>query len=510
MLTAYDHFAYPGRSYLQTSPNQLAAMAILHGLSPGPPSRCSLLELGCGDGTNLLAMAEAFPQSRFTGWDLAPSAIACARSTATQLGLLNVQFDCRDVAIRCEAGPFDYVVAHGLFSWVPASARNGILELCARSLNEQGVAYISYNAFPGCHLREMSRRMMRYHVRQLEAPRDRVAQARSLLHLLVNARTDKTDAYHQILQDQYQHALDYNEAAFFHDDLSDCNQPFYFHEFMELAEANGLQFLAESDLRSMEPGEACSAEARDLLQQMEAVDPLVKEQYLDFLTGRRFRQTLLCRKGIEIDRSQCARRLGKLRLCAQLEEINPSAESSDGEDCYKGPKGAGISAGHPVLKCALKELRNSWPQSVSFEELCAGVQQQDDRKLLENFCLKAVAAGAMELRAEPSPIARNPPDRPRAGLLARHQSHQSKTLTTLLHTRVRIPEPAVHLLLRLMDGTRTHAELTTDFSEALQATGTPAFGSELSGLSKTQIQELVSDNLESLLQELATLGLVAA
>src|SRR5262245_61473013 len=151
--TAYDTVAYPSHSCPQTHPDRLATLATLFGMAPAPVERCRFLELGCGDGGNLLDLAFALPGSRFVGVDLAPSAITRANEDAQALGLMNVEFHCADLLDRTPPGePFDYVVAHGLISWVPEAVRLRVFESCRDRLSPQGVAYVSYNVLPGCHI----------------------------------------------------------------------------------------------------------------------------------------------------------------------------------------------------------------------------------------------------------------------------------------------------------------------------------------------------------------------
>ena len=113
--TVYDTVAYPTAIFTQTHPDRLAAIARLHDLAPADPASARVLEIGCGDGMNLLAMAVAAPGARFTGFDLAPSVIARGQARAAA-GLSNVDLEVRDVVEAASAldGEFDYVIAHGL------------------------------------------------------------------------------------------------------------------------------------------------------------------------------------------------------------------------------------------------------------------------------------------------------------------------------------------------------------------------------------------------------------
>ena len=180
--TEYDAVVYPSGLYPQTHPNRLATNATLLGLDPAPVEKCRVLEIGCGDGTNLLTMAFSLPESRFLGIDLAADPIRRGNQLIEKLGLNNVTLRQMDVlAAPDDLGVFDYIIAHGVYSWVPAEVREKIMAICGRHLSEQGLAYISYNAYPGNHLRDLVRRMMRFHADRFDTPADKVRQARALV-----------------------------------------------------------------------------------------------------------------------------------------------------------------------------------------------------------------------------------------------------------------------------------------------------------------------------------------
>ena len=148
--TAYDVVTYAGHSYPQTHPDRLATIATLYGLTPPPVATCRVLELGCGDGANLLPVALALPQSTCVGIDLSGEAVARGQRLAEQVGLGNVSLRQMDVMeLPDDFGPFDYVIAHGLYSWVPPAVRERVLEICRSRLSPGGIAFVSYNALPG-------------------------------------------------------------------------------------------------------------------------------------------------------------------------------------------------------------------------------------------------------------------------------------------------------------------------------------------------------------------------
>lgn len=469
---SYDEVPYPSRSYIQTHPARLAAMAALMGLKAPPVESCRVLEIGTGDGLNILAMAYALPGSEFAGIDLSETAISRGRKWIEELRLTNISLRCADIgAVNSEElGKFDYVIAHGVFSWVPELVREQMLALTRDVLTENGVAYISYNSYPGCHIREMSRRMMRYHVQRFVSPTDRIAQGRSLLHLLVNApdkRVEKEkDAYRLMLEEELEHSLEYDQAAFYHDDLSEINTPYYFHEFMAMAGKHGLQFLAEAQVRDMYPDGYAPA-VMELLAQMAETDFLEREQYMDFLKGRRFRQTLLCRAELTLDREIGIDDIRGLRVDAEIKPGVP--DGPEGSLRFDGPKGSALTASRPSLKRALGHLAEVWPHGVGYEDLAEIARREGDfdEEAFGRFLIQAAKGGIVEFRTVEPKFVAVAGEKPEVSAFARWQMGWSNTATTLRHSRTRLEEASSRELVRLMDGTRTREELAVALSGAI-------------------------------------------
>ena len=169
--SSYDEVPYKSFPFPQTHPSRLATIAMLFGMEPKPINDCSVLELACSSGGNLIPMAQQLPGSRFVGVDASRVAVMEGQRTVERLGLTNIELQHRDIStIGPELGTFDYILAHGVFSWVPTAVQEKIIAICARNLASIGVAYISYNTYPGWHLRGMIRDVMFYRGRFFERP----------------------------------------------------------------------------------------------------------------------------------------------------------------------------------------------------------------------------------------------------------------------------------------------------------------------------------------------------
>lgn len=510
--TAYDEVPYPSAVYSQTHPDRLAVIATLSGMKPAPVEHCRVLELGCGDGFNLIAMAYGLPGSEFVGIDLAAQPIARGVAIVERLGLANISLQARDVA---EAGPelgeFDYIIAHGLYAWVPQHVRERIMEICSRNLSARGVAYVSYNAYPGNHLRDLVRGMMRYHAAHFSRPADQIGQARGLVKLLSEAG-EKTDPYLQILARELERIKKYTDAGFFHDDLSSINQPVYFHEFMAHAAREGLQYLGEADLSEKQVAEY-PAHVQAVLRELDPNDIVGGEQYRDFLRCRAFRQTLLCRQGIPLIREFSPAHMGGLFISGEIRSasVHPDTRSESPES-FIGRKNAELETDRPLVKAALRRLGAAWPASIHFPDLLAQVrddlarngdeQAVADADDLAAALLRASIAGALELRAHNPRFVTELGAKPEASALARIQIQTGDRVSTLLHEIVRVGDDISRLLLSLLDGTRDRRALLADLTRAIE-------GGQIKA-ALTPAPQLSEESLEEVLGRLARTAVLVA
>jgi len=462
---SYDEILYPGYVLPHTHPDSLATQARLFGLQPAPVERCRVLELACGDATNLISMAFGLPASQFLGIDRAGRPIAKGRVLLEALGLTNIalrQLDLLD--LPGDFPQFDYIIAHGLYAWVSAEVQEKLLAILETHLAPQGVAYVSYNTYPGGHLRTMLREMMLFHIRDLDQPKARVSQAMALLNLLAEAQP-KPDAYGLFVKEELNRLAERQAPFVFHDELSEVYAPLYFYQFIEQAARHGLQYLAEAQLASMSGGEF-SPQARQILDQL-STDPVLREQYLDFLKCRSYRQTLLCRQQVSLDRALTPEHMTRFYAASPAQPVSPEE--------FHGPLGSSMTTAHPVAKAVMAQLTEVWPQSLAFPELLERVRSRlgrsdpQDPRALGEILLRTCQAGLVELHVHQPRFTLQPGERPLASPLARFQLHSSDMIATLRHTRVRIEGALERQLLLLADGTRDRAALL----EALNAFAAP-------------------------------------
>jgi SAM-dependent methyltransferase len=487
---AYDRLAYPGYAYPATHPARLEAIARLFGLRPTPAARSRVLELGCGDGGNLLSLAQALPGASLVGLDAAATAVERGNELAHAAGLENVELRSMDIEGLPESevpsGSFDYIVAHGVYSWIPPRVRVALLASMRRLLAPMGVAYVSYNAYPGSYLRDMARDILGYHVREIESPERKLEAAQELMQTIV--AIEEPSPYAQVLREHMERMLGYSGALLFHDDLADISTPFYFHEFVEHAAHHKLGFLAEADL--FESQMRGVPESAGRLMAGLPDDVVVREQYMDFFKNRMFRQTLLCHEAAPVDRTLDEAAIEGLWVSSKARPKDASNGEGEGEGRAPGaiqamshgaapagdpeavtfvtPEGFSMSTSEPLVKAAMGALAQACPESVDFPTLLAEAREAagpeaPSELVAARLCgvlLQAHLARIVMLRGCPPPLTGEVGERPLASPLARGQCKAGlPSVSSLLHGNVRLESEQEASMLALLDGERPLPEI---------------------------------------------------
>jgi SAM-dependent methyltransferase len=439
---AYDAVRYSNNPYAQTHPERLATVAILHGLTPPDPFAARVLEIGCGAGGNLMAMASATPGIRALGVDLAAEPIAEGQAAIAEIGLGNIELrqgDLRDLADG-SLGEFDYIVAHGVYSWIPADARDALMATIRASLAPAGVAYVSFNAHPGGYFRRMLRDVGLWHARAHDDndPAERAAKAQELYKFLAKHRMTSADTYGALLEREVPALADGPIYRLVHDDLSDHWHPVWFADFAAHAGRHELAYLGEADLYGLR-GENLPDGVEPELWQLAGGDRVAFENYTDLLTARHFRQSLVCHAGQSIAIEPAAELTERLHWAVRL---------------HAEPLEVGLVAD------IFAELDARRPRTLSFIELQErlGIGPAPlGEALLDGFRRERLIPHAGPLR-----VALEPGERPKVSALARWQAAHGPAITSLAYTSVRMEEPAARLLITLLDGTRDRAAIRAE------------------------------------------------
>ncbi len=429
-------------------------------------------------------MAYVLRSSTFLGLDSSGSAVARGHEQISALGLTNVTLLHADLMDASNLGTYDYVIAHGVYSWVPPPVQERVLAIVSETLAPNGVAYVSYNAFPGCHVRNAMRQMMLWHVRGIEDPVERVGQARDLVRFLGEAAPPHP-IFSAILKETLDAQREQADGFFFHDDLAENNEPLMFVDFVERARRHQLEFLSEADYCDMAVWNADSPAGRFLLK-VGAESVIQQQQYRDFLIFRRFRQTLLCREGASATREPDPQVLRSLYVGASTRpKSGDPGVASDEPMRFVSEKDGEVTTPHPLSKAAFLELGAIWPRWVRVSDLLAAARARlsaaggrpataEDEARLLRFLLASYGANVTQLRSAACPFVTEISERPRASALARLQARALTKATNLRHESVRLEDPLVRTFLGLLDGTRDRVTIASEMAAALRQKGPAA------------------------------------
>ncbi len=446
MSSTYDQVLYPSLAFSETHPDNLAAIATLHGLTP-PTGPCRVLEVGCGDANNLIPMALADPLSHFVGFDLATRPIEAGQAVIQSLGLTNIELHTLDIlAFPPSLGTFDYIIAHGFCTWVPAFVLEKFFAVCQAHLTPHGVIFASYNTFPQAHAREASRQILHH---QPPGPAaSRVTDGKQFLSTIRGFVTDPL--WQATLDSEIKRLGARPDAVTFHDELGGAYNCFYVSDFVALASRHGFQYLAEALLRpTLRPN--VPPETLAELRRLSQGDEVTFQQYLDFVTYRGFRRTLLCRADLPIQRENINQNLLKLRVASPLYLVS---QNPSGSETFRNGSGPGqMEMNNPFLSAALHRLEAVWPRSLPLAELVPDWNAAAETPFFHQLIALAVN-GLLFLRHTDPPVASQTEANPTANPLARLQAAHGSLFTTMLHTQVRFEDEFSRHLIALLDGTR--------------------------------------------------------
>lgn len=476
---SYDAVEYPSHAYEASHPDQLYTLARLFHLLPTLPENASVLELGCASGGNLIPVAMQLPNARIVGVDLSSKQIAQGQASINALGLTNMKLHAEDFCNIDESyGQFDYIMCHGVFSWVPHEAQLKIFEICRDRLTPNGVAYISYNSYPGWFMRGMIREMMLHHIKNVTDPIKKVQQARALLAFIVASTEGQETPYAQFLKQEMEMLSKHSDAYLFHDHLEENNHPMFFYQFMDMASAHDLQFIGESSLASMITSNL-PPKAAEALTNL-TTDVHQRSQYTDFVTNRMFRQSLICRKGNKINRHIDESSLSGAFVSGRFQQDDPTKGQDIGpkvEIAFKCPNGRGIKTDHPSLKALMFTLNEAWPNALSLPEICTRIEKRLSESIVvgekeqisiasvsTSHLLQMLVRGDIEMRYVPDRFVENASDLPNVSAFARLQATSNPLVTNQRHGAVQL-DPLSRLLIPFFDGTRTRAQLIECLAE---------------------------------------------
>lgn len=373
---AYDQQVYTSNAFPYSSPGHLRAAAHLYGLESVPLEKARVLELGCAGGGNVLPFALTYPNAHAVGIDLSSVQVEQGQDVIAALGINNLQLHAMSLTdITPEFGQFDYIIAHGVFSWVPPEVREAMLRILRENLSPDGIGYISYNTYPGWKAGDIVRDAMLLHSHSASSDGDRLASAKAMLNLLSDgiAPNNPLAPSLRAAVAQLQKQSDYYIA---HEYLEMFNNPCYLLEFVNMADQHDLTHVGDAD-----PHTEMSVTYGQNVQLNHSLVAMgkpreMRQQYLDFATGRNFRKSLVIHKerAEQVLISPDMERLSDLRWAGHFTETEPPKSTPKDRKAFNNHKNRPLFTSDANVTSVLQTLSDVWPASLDFDTLLTRIR----------------------------------------------------------------------------------------------------------------------------------------
>ena len=297
--TIYSELGYKSMPFPYTTPATLEAYAALVGISAPNPKNARVLELGATYGGNIISQALFNPDATFVGIELSQEQVEKGNEVIANAGLTNVSLIQSDIAsIGSEIGTFDYIIAHGVYSWVDDGVKDALLRLIDEHLAEDGIAYVSYNTYPGWHTMEEVRQLMMFSNRDKTQfnHKEKVLHGKTIGSIVGSQilKYDNLKERNSKFLGALRSVMQKDEYYVGHDHLEPNNDPVYFYQFNDHLGAHNLAYLCDADL-TLSMVRSFDADIADTLDKLAPNDHVAQEQYLDFMLDTTFRKSIICK-----------------------------------------------------------------------------------------------------------------------------------------------------------------------------------------------------------------------
>ncbi|NRB11494.1 MAG: methyltransferase regulatory domain-containing protein, partial [Rickettsiaceae bacterium] len=446
--------------------------------------------------------------AKFVGVDLSKVQIDSGLKYIADLGLKNIELKHISITdIDKEFGKFDYIICHGVISWVPEHVRVKIFDICNENLSENGIAYVSYNTLPGWNMVRTIRDMMLYHSQNFADAREKIAQSRLLLDFIKESVKEQNTPYSQILEKEAELLSKQSDHYLRHDHLEEDNKQYYFNEFIGAANKRGLQYLADSSIASMYVGNM----PQGVVEKLQGLNDIVKvEQYMDFITNRRFRTTLLCHKDVKLNRALNNDMIKNFTITFDIIPEKPFKDISlnSGDNLkffYGGNTDNSLSTSSPALKAVLYVLAENRNNPLSYDKivkladkkLAGGHKQNIENELLNNL-MNLMIKGYINLSSNVGNLDKVSKEKPNVITMAKYQANKTANnwVTNLRHTIVPINN-FDKVAVTYMDGKNTKEQIIKKLLEDIKNN---KFSVSKDG-NKVEKEEDIKNEIEAFLED---------
>ena len=303
--TIYKELGYKSYPFPFTTPAYLEAYGTLVGLKPPTAKTARVLELGATYGGNIISQAMHNPEATFVGIELSQDQVEKGNKIISDAKLDNVSLLQGDILNFDESlGSFDYIIAHGFYSWISDEMKDKLLDIISHHLADNGIAYVSYNTYPGWHTMEEVRQLMLFANRGYDelTHKEKVLRGKTV-GSLVGAQIlnyDNLKERNSKFLGALRSVMQKDDYYVGHDHLEPHNDPCYFYQFNDHLKAHNLSYVCDADL-TLSMVRTYDDNIADKLEKLAPNSQADQEQYLDFMLDTTFRKSIICKESAAKD-----------------------------------------------------------------------------------------------------------------------------------------------------------------------------------------------------------------
>ncbi|MDU2903150.1 MAG: class I SAM-dependent methyltransferase [Veillonella sp.] len=303
--TIYKELGYKSYPFPFTTPAYLEAYGTLVGLKPPIAKTARVLELGATYGGNIISQAVHYPEATFVGIELSQDQVEKGNKIISDAKLDNVSLLQGDILNFDESlGGFDYIIAHGFYSWISDEMKDKLLDIISHHLADNGIAYVSFNTYPGWHTMEEVRQLMLFANRGYDelTHKEKVLRGKTV-GSLVGAQIlnyDNLKERNSKFLGALRSVMQKDDYYVGHDHLEPHNDPCYFYQFNDHLKAHNLSYVCDADL-TLSMVRTYDESIADKLEKLAPNSQADQEQYLDFMLDTTFRKSIICKESAAKD-----------------------------------------------------------------------------------------------------------------------------------------------------------------------------------------------------------------
>jgi len=352
----FDEFPYLALPIEWTAPERLALASMFHGGPRTSPLTARVLELGCANGANLLPMAWYRRDASFVGIDGSARQVETAQQCCEQLKLDNIRFIHADFKSASEIleGQFDFIIVHGVVSWVTDQVRQALFKLCKQRLAPGGLLYLNYNSRPGWNIRGLVRQFLLEHTADAGDLQARAEMCRELSARIIGPLSDISHNYTQLMAGEF-HLVGRSHPAYIaHEYLAPENVAWWRSEFIRMIRQHDFDYVADADFNSVT--NRSTAQLTEMMSEQGMSEDVVADS-IDLLCYQQMHSPLMTHAGFE-RQDLSDTEFSSLLLAANL---SPGGENSAGSADFSHPSGQEVEISDSNIRKALVELWAQWP-----------------------------------------------------------------------------------------------------------------------------------------------------